>query len=329
MYRCSGYSDRLWSAFVRTFGGIATVATVVLLIAAIVLDPYDTGRFALLRVPGVPEQGPRTANASRGRDPHFDSAIIGNSNVQLVSPEELTQATGFRFVSLIVPGSGPREQFAMFHYFLRTRVRPARALVLGLDDSWCTSDPALPISHPFPFWLYDPDSAVYVRGLFSLETLSKLVDRLRFVFRRRKRAQPNGYWDYEQHLAWRADSVAATLASQPAPVVQHTSDAFPALDTLSAQLARIPPDIAVALVRPPVYVTALPQAGTEAARREEACRAAMRAVAQRRARTALLDWRGDLPVSRDIENWFDRTHYRAGVARLLEADIAASLSKMR
>src|SRR3954447_693746 len=171
-------SEGRWRAFVRTFAAVAGVAFVGLVGAAVALDPYDTGRFALLRKPGVLDQGPRTANASRGRDPAFEGAIVGNSHIQLVSPEELAHAPGIPFVSLIVPGTGPREQFAILDYFLRTRVRPARALVLGLDGFWCTDDPALPIWNPFPFWLYDPSPAAYLRGLVRYATLGKMVDRL-------------------------------------------------------------------------------------------------------------------------------------------------------
>ena len=35
---------------------------------------------------GVRQQGPRTAAASRGRDPAFNAAIVGNSHIQLLSP---------------------------------------------------------------------------------------------------------------------------------------------------------------------------------------------------------------------------------------------------
>ena len=321
-------SDAPWRAFVRTFAAVAGLAFVGLVAAAVALDPYDTGRFALLRKPGVLDQGPRTANASRGRDPVFDGAIIGNSHIQLVSPQELTQATGIPFVSLIVPGTGPREQFATLDYFLRTRARPARALVVGLDGFWCTDDPALPIWNPFPFWLYDPSLAAYVRGLVRYATLGKMVDRLSVAAGRGKRARPDGYWDYEQYRAWQQDAIASTLALRDVSLAKNTTGAFPALDGLAQHLARIPADVSVVLVRPPVYVTALPDAGTPDATVEEGCRAAMRRVAAGRARTVLVDWRTDRSETRAIENWFDHTHYRAAVARALEADIAAALRRM-
>ncbi len=52
----------------------------------LIVDPYDSG-FGLLGIKGVDDASPRTANASRARDPQFDSAVIGNSTGQLLKPE--------------------------------------------------------------------------------------------------------------------------------------------------------------------------------------------------------------------------------------------------
>ena len=73
---------------------------------AYAIDPYDRGSLAAFEGRGVRVQGPRTATASRGRDPAFDAAIVGNSHVQLLSPERLTRATRASFVSLATPGTG-------------------------------------------------------------------------------------------------------------------------------------------------------------------------------------------------------------------------------
>ena len=81
------------------------------------VDPYDSGRFGILGITGVVDESPRTANASRARDPQFDSAVFGNSTGQLLKPSELSQLTGSSFVQLTVPGTGPREQLAIMDFF--------------------------------------------------------------------------------------------------------------------------------------------------------------------------------------------------------------------
>ena len=83
------------------------LALVLIVTAVYAIDPYDTGRSSLLAKPGVRPQGPRTAAASRGRDQAFNGAIIGNSHIQLLSPERLKAATGLDFVQLSVPATRP------------------------------------------------------------------------------------------------------------------------------------------------------------------------------------------------------------------------------
>src|SRR5215213_8083367 len=108
-----------WRRFARDFVIGATAILGSLLAAAYAIDPFDTGRPGLFAKAGVRPQGPRTAGASRGRDPAFNAAIIGNSHIQLLSPERLQQLTGLAFVQLSVPATGPREQFVLIDWFAR------------------------------------------------------------------------------------------------------------------------------------------------------------------------------------------------------------------
>jgi hypothetical protein len=177
---------------------LAAAALLTLTLAAsYAIDPYDSGRSTLFAKAGVRPQGPRTANASRGRDPAFDAAVIGNSRVQLLSPDRLKAATGVAFVQLSVPRSGPREQLVLLDWFMRHRPRPAQAVVLGIDALWCTADPTLPLLAPFPFWLYTRSALEYVGGLVRFDVLEEVPRRLRYVFAANPaRARPDGYWDY-------------------------------------------------------------------------------------------------------------------------------------
>jgi hypothetical protein len=317
----------------RRFAATVVVATLVVFVAiaglAGVLDPFDTGRFALVRVRGVPDQGPRMAHASRGRDPQFDGAIIGNSHIQLVSPERLTTATGVRFVSLTVPATGPKEQFALLDYFLRHRTGPTRALVFGIDAYWCTPDPELRNSSPFPFWLYDRSFAAYLGGLIRLDTLERLPQRLQYALglSSRRRARPDGYWDYEQDPRWPAETPAERLAARGTAGTMNLTGRFPALEKLALVLSRLPGDLDVVLVRPPAYITAQPEPGTPLAQSDAACLAALQRVAAGRPRTTAIDWQVDRPENRSAGNYLDHTHYRGTLAKAVERDIAQALPR--
>src|SRR5437868_4251016 len=152
-----------WGRWLATFLSALALGAALVFALVLIVDPYDSGRVGLLGIHGVDDISPRTANASRARDPQFDSAMIGNSTGQLLKPSELSRLTGLRFVQLTTPGTGPREQLAILDYFARKH--PAiGALVIVTDSAWCSRDPAL--QHPFPFWLYGESDVDFIGRLF-------------------------------------------------------------------------------------------------------------------------------------------------------------------
>ena len=303
-------------------------------LAAMVIDPYDTGRSPLSLKEGVRPQGPRTAAASRGRDPAFSGAVFGNSHVQLVKPEQLKALTGVPFVSLIAPATGPRETLVLIDWFLPHRREPARALVVGIDEAWCTPDPALPTGKPFPFWLFSRSTAEYLIGLMRYDVLEEVQRRVRYLTTHNpERARPDGYWDYEEGYKIQGflDSPqhrSKLLAPRNVNGGNETGP-FPAATALAALLEAEAKDTPVILVRPPVYVSALPEPGSSAERADTACRAAFRALADERPATKLVDLRRDTPLIREPSNFFDHSHYRQIVAREVETSIAAALTSLR
>jgi hypothetical protein len=55
-------------------GGLA-----VFFLAVILIDPFDSGRFPTFMPSGSPDDRAPTINISRGRDPRFDSVLLGSS----------------------------------------------------------------------------------------------------------------------------------------------------------------------------------------------------------------------------------------------------------
>lgn len=323
-----------WGGFGRTFLIAAASLVAVLLALAFLVDPYDSGRSPLKLKTGVSPQGPRTAAASRGRDPHFSGAIFGNSHIQLVSPELLAQKTGIPFVSLIVPATGPREALVLLDWFLRQRKEPAKALVIGLDVRWCTADPTLAIEKPFPFWLFERSSPRYLAGLIRFDVIEETLRRLRYLTAKApERARPDGYWDYEagyEVQGFHSDPVRrARLLEALDTSGGNIKGPFPAEVALRELLGRIAPDVPVVLVRPPNFISALPVPGSAGAQADAACRDAYARLAANRPKTALIDWRIDRPENREPDNYFDHTHYRQRIAGPLAADIAAAIIGLR
>lgn len=316
-----------WRRFAWTLAGSAALLATAFLAFAFLVDPYDTGRSPLRLKEGVRPQGARTALASRGRDPRFQGAIFGNSHIQLISPERLQAATGIPFVSLIAPGSGPREALATLDWFLRHHPGPAaRAIVVGIDPRWCASDSMPQDERPFPYWLLSRSRLDYLAGLMRYDLTEEILRHLIYASSlQAERARPDGYWDYD---AGRAGSETQLSGSQLAQAVEtgggNIHGPFPAATRLEAAMS-VAPGAALILVRPPVHVTALPRPDSADAAADAACRQAFAALAARRPRTVLVDGRSNRAELHDPNLFFDHGHYRQPIARLVEEQIAAAL----
>jgi len=288
----------------------------------LVVDPYDSG-FGLFGIKGVDDASPRTANASRARDPQFDSAVIGNSTGQLIKPSELSRLTGVRFVQLTTPGTGPREQLAIMNYFVRHHPRIG-ALVITADAGWCLRDPALPLHHPFPFWLYGESRFDYVTHMFSSRALRHAGRRLMILAGRRQPSAADGYWDYEKEGAGEfAPVIAPRDDGRPAPA--QVSEDFPGVALLDAAIRKLPAGVPVVLFVPPAFHTTIPRPGTLAAAEEAACKTALQKIVAGRPRSNFIDYRVDNALTRERANFMDFGHYRAIIARRVEQGIADSI----
>jgi len=312
-----------WGRWLATFIAALVLGAAAVLALVLIVDPYDSGRVGLAGIQGVNDASPRTANASRARDPQFDSAVIGNSTGQLLKPAELSRLTGLRFVQLTTPGTGPREQLAMMNYFVRKHAKVG-ALVIVTDESWCARDPALPQQHPFPFWLYGESDLDFFGRLFSARALSLTWRRILVGLGLRQRSAPDGFWDYEA-LGPREFQPVIIPRDDGGPAPAQVSDDFPGVALLDAAIRKLPADLPVVLLAPPAYHTMLPKPGSLAAAEEQACSAALRRVVAGRAHSNFIDFRVDNALTRDRANFMDFGHYRAPIARRMEQGIAESI----
>uniref|UniRef100_UPI0022EB177E hypothetical protein n=1 Tax=Falsiroseomonas oryzae TaxID=2766473 RepID=UPI0022EB177E len=264
-----------WPRFLRRAALLAALLPALFLALLVVVDPYDSGRLSPFPLAGAPTIGPRLAHASRGRDPGFDAAIIGNSHMQLISPARLDAATGLRFVSLTVQGSGVREQAALLGWFLRHRPSPPAAIVVGVDTMTCATGAAPMQSHPFPFWLYEESTLGYLGGLFRSDSAEHALLRIRARLNGGPFGRADGYEDYEQ--GWRGRWSAGDAIPGSGPLADGPGP-FPGVAALSAALRALPDSTAVVLVVPPVFAPLLPPPGSAAARNGTACLDALRAA---------------------------------------------------
>src|SRR3954451_8585256 len=298
-----------WGRWLATFVAALALGAVAIFALVLIIDPYDSGRVGLLGIKGVNEASPPTANASRARDPQFDSAVIGNSTGQLLKPAELSRLTGLHFVQLTTPGTGPREQLAIMGYFVRKHPKVG-ALVIITDASWCSRDPVLPQQHPFPYWLYGESDLDFLGRLFSGRALSLTWRRILIGLGLRQRTGADGYWDYEA-LGPREFQPVIVPRDDGCPAPAQVSEDFPGVALLPPAIQQLPPDLPVVLVAPPAYYTMLPRPGSLAAAEEQACDIALRKVIAGRPHSNFINYRVDNGLARERANFMDFGHYRA------------------
>jgi hypothetical protein len=312
-----------WGRWLGVFLGALALGAALVFALVLAVDPYDSGRVGLLGIRGVDDASPRTANASRARDPQFDSAVIGNSTGQLLKPAELSRLTGLHFVQLTTPGTGAREQLAILDYFVRHHPKPG-ALVFVTDSAWCVRDPALPQQHPFPYWLYGESDLEFLGRLFSSRALTLTWRRILVGLGLRQQTAPDGFWNYELQGP-RDFNPPNTPQDDGGPTGAKVTEDFPAVTLLDAAIRKLPGGVPVVLVVPPSYYTTLPRPGSVAGVELEACTAALRKVVAGRPHSNLVDFRVDNALTRDRANFMDFGHYRAPIARRMEQAIAESI----
>jgi hypothetical protein len=314
-----------WRRFVRTFLAVLLGGLAVLYALIIAIDPYDTGRFPTFMPVGVSDENQQTASASNGRNPIFDAAVFGNSHGMLLSPVRLGELTGLSFVQMTSPGSGPREQMILMRWFMRHH-RQIKALVITADQTWCTHDPAIPMLYQFPPWLYAESNLEYLAHMLNTRSLNTAYRRVLIALGYIKPTNPDGYWDYEVGRTWsfRPERPAGgTLA----PILSSdVNRSYPALDALDQILAKLPPKTPVVVVMPPQFYTLLPPVGSQEAAEFAACKAEIATRIRARERSGFFDYLNDTPAARNPENFMDPEHYRANIAREIEADIAGVIS---
>jgi hypothetical protein len=313
-----------WGRGLAAFLGALGLGALLVLAVMIAVDPYDSGRFGLLGIAGVADSTEVTANASRARDPQFDSAVFGNSTGQRLNPAELSQATGNRFVQLTAPGADPRGQLAILDFFIRHH-QHIGALVIAVGAAWCTHDPAPPLRNPFPFWLYGESSLVYASRLFSWRAVNHAYQRIMIFRGVHKRTAPDGFFNYEDVFPREMHPSIPLEAEPAARFTGRASDVFPLAQLLDGAIKKLPADVPVVLLMPPIFYTTVPRPGSIEAAEGEACKSAFSRIVAGRPHSNFIDYRIDNALTRDPLNFVDTIHYRTKIAQRVQEGIVASI----
>ncbi len=310
-----------WRGFATAFCGAALALGLSAVALVAVLDPFGL-RAAPGREPGpIMDRNQRFVYPQLARSGAFDAAVFGTSTARLLDPEALAGAFGGRFANLAVNAATPDEQLRLAGLFLDA-VRP-RAILFGLDATWCAAAPPDRTQHPFPDWLYAsgmPSGLLRQASWQGLTVAARVA--LHALHLAPARIRSDGYAIFTPpeaayDLARAQSHIRAGTAVDPdaATPIQDASaeGGMPALDRLDALLAALPHATRRILAFMPVHAAAQGQPGTPAGRREAACKARVAEIGQARG-ALVVDFRLSSPVTTQDANYWDALHYRLPVA---------------
>ena len=317
-----------WSHFARTL--VTATALVGLSVIAFValLDPYGL-RAAPGRPPGpIMDANQRLSYPQIARGGAFDAAVFGTSTARLLDPNALDAAFGARFANLAMNAATPDEQIHLAKLFLAHR--SVRAILFGLDDTWCAADPPARTANAFPDWLYAEGAPWGVLRQVSLRSVTVATQvglaRLGLAHPRIRRdgyavfTPPEDRYD----LARAQVHIRANIADRTAAIDAEEAP-MPALTRLDQLLGTIPEGALKLLVFTPIHVAAQGAAGTAAGRREAACKSRVAAIGAVHGAT-VVDFRIASPLTSRNANYWDALHYRLPVAAQIVADLKTALA---
>ena len=156
----SSDSSASWKRFVRISFSALLLLPPLCYAFLLAMDPYDNLPFSpkFNRVPVDKMQ--RLFHPELARKAHFDSAVIGTSNIRLLRPEQLNQVLGGSFVNLGMDAASSWEQQQIFNVFTLNH-QQINTVIFGIDYLWCYSKFAeqkfvgANTAAGFPEWMYD------------------------------------------------------------------------------------------------------------------------------------------------------------------------------
>jgi hypothetical protein len=328
-----------WRRFVRRLLLVVATTSAALYGFIVILDPFDTLVLSppFDRSPIASNQ--RYAFPALARKVAFDSVILGTSTSRSLDPAELDPLFDAHFVNLAMNSATAYEQWRLGTLFARRHPR-AKVALIGLDIVWCRAGDTLEnyTERAFPEWMYDDNPWNDYLEHFNLYALEQAgIEFAVLLGLEPRRYGRNGYTPFlpdERHYdlvrarthLYPADAPLPPAVDPPIVLSAAERDAlnFPALPMLRELLAALPPAAHKILYFAPYHVSAQPPPGSRGAAVWAACKDRAAALAATTANARVVDFMIASPITANDENYWDRLHYRAGVAHWLAASLRAA-----
>ncbi|GAC1347069.1 MAG: hypothetical protein NVSMB18_30950 [Acetobacteraceae bacterium] len=296
----------------------------------VLIDPWDTLPLSP-PLPRVPiSTNARYSFPALARNPRFDAVVLGTSTARLLQPALLDPAFGAHFANLAMNSATAYEQSRMLEVFRRAHPSP-RAVIIGLDASWCGANPERTTPRPFPEWMYAANRWPAYREMLTPYAVQEAANQFAvMVHLHRRRYGLDGYTsfvpDESQYDRARRDAAFARWpATDRSPADPAAASAFPALPLLHQMLDSLPADTQKILFFTPYHQEQQGEPGSGTAWRWSECKRAAAAIAASTGSMAI-DFMIPSRITGDRDNYWDPLHYRVGIAARLAEALAAGSS---
>jgi hypothetical protein len=302
---------------------------VVLYVAVILIDPFSTGRFTPIQRIDLATNNYSYGHVVRIRDLTFDAAIVGNSHGMAFDPARLSKLTGRTFAHLSRTGGLPGEQAILAKAFAYQRRGLAPVIMVILDELWCGHlESYAKTTDSFPTFLFEGSDRAYLSNVFTEHAIRTAARRLlMFAGLAEDRRRRDGL-DPDAIRGTRSSTPhqLAALRSLERPSNVPLNWPMPSLALWPGLLAELDRETRLVLYFSPLPLGKVPQRGSPAEQRLDACKAYFRAIVAARPHTIMIDRWVDDAFSRDIGNFSDPGHFRSELAPALEQEIADALN---
>jgi hypothetical protein len=324
-----------WRRFFVVAAGIALAITAVIYGFVVLVDPFDT-----LPLSPPAQRWPVATDArfsfpALARSARFDSAVFGTSTSRLLRPVVLNPVFSAHFVNLAMNDATVYEQASLMDVFHSAHPHP-RVVMVGLDIRWCvTGDTYQKLTpRPFPQWMYQTDRWPGYLHMLNLYTVQEAGQQLGILIGiKRPVYGRNGYTSFvppdDTYDAARAEIHLRSASPDIPPGVRSGPPAtwrYPALETLRAELERLPASTRKILFFAPYNHRLLPPPGSAGAAVWNECKRRVAALAETIPGTAAIDFMRPSPITDTDTNYWDPLHYRTPIADRLVHDMAAILA---
>lgn len=328
-----------------TFSLLLVLATL-LYIFVILADPYDNLPISpnIDRVPVSKLQ--RLFHPALARKTEFDSAVIGNSNIRLLKPQQLNTIFDAQFVNLGMDAASPWEQQQILNVFIANH-ESINNVIFGLDYLWCYDKFANKKfvagrqARDFPEWMYDekPYNNFPPLNLTVLE--HSWLQILSSVGLRPSEYGRDGYHEFtgpmeDYKLAKARINIYGSSKPKPFKTVkkpvkksrkQRAKLPFVALNRLDQMLAALPATANKVIIFSPYHAYFQSPARSHNGIVWQECKKRTAALASKYPNSYVLDFMIKSPITREDSNYWDVKHYTVAVAQELGIIIGDAVNK--